>query len=91
VIKKILTYPFLLLIRFYQTAISPYTPAACRYTPTCSHYAAEALKKHGLFRGGWLAIKRISSCHPFGGSGYDPVPDEFPKKKQKCCCDKTED
>ncbi|KAB8151339.1 membrane protein insertion efficiency factor YidD [Kordia sp. TARA_039_SRF] len=81
--KKILTYPFLLIIRFYQTAISPYTPAACRYEPTCSHYAAEALKKHGLFRGGFLAIKRIFSCHPFGGSGYDPVPDEFPKKKKK--------
>ncbi|MEM6722312.1 MAG: membrane protein insertion efficiency factor YidD [Bacteroidota bacterium] len=84
-IKKILIYPFLLIIRFYQAAISPYTPAACRYTPTCSHYAAEALKKHGLFRGGWLAIKRISSCHPLGGSGYDPVPDEYPKKKQHCC------
>ncbi|MEM6684414.1 MAG: membrane protein insertion efficiency factor YidD [Bacteroidota bacterium] len=78
-IKKILTYPFLLLIRFYQAAISPYTPAACRYTPTCSHYAAEALKKHGLFRGGWLAVKRISSCHPYGGSGYDPVPDDLTK------------
>ncbi|WP_170110086.1 membrane protein insertion efficiency factor YidD [Kordia periserrulae] len=81
--KKILIYPFLLIIRFYQAAISPYTPAACRYTPTCSHYAAEALKKHGLFRGGFLAMKRIFSCHPFGGSGYDPVPDEFPKKKKK--------
>lgn len=73
----------MLLIRFYQAAISPYTPAACRYTPTCSHYAAEALQKHGLFRGGWLAIKRISSCHPLGGSGYDPVPDELTKDKKK--------
>ncbi|EDP95377.1 membrane protein insertion efficiency factor YidD [Kordia algicida OT-1] len=81
-IKKILIYPFLLIIRFYQAAISPYTPATCRYTPTCSHYTAEALKKHGLFRGGKLAIKRIFSCHPFGGSGYDPVPDELPKKKR---------
>ncbi|MFK7749559.1 MAG: membrane protein insertion efficiency factor YidD [Kordia sp.] len=80
--KKILTYPFLLIIRFYQAAISPYTPAACRYTPTCSHYAAEALKKHGLFRGGRLALKRIFSCHPYGGSGYDPVPDDVTKKKK---------
>jgi hypothetical protein len=46
----------------------------CRYTPTCSEYTVQALKKHGLFKGGWLAIKRISSCHPWGGSGYDPVP-----------------
>ena len=79
-IKKILIYPFLLIIRFYQAAISPFTPAACRYTPTCSHYTAEALQKHGLFRGGKLAVKRIFSCNPFGGSGHDPVPDELPKK-----------
>lgn len=72
--KKILTYPFLLLIRFYQTAISPFTPSTCRYSPTCSSYAKEALEKHGLFKGMWLAIKRIASCHPWGGSGYDPVP-----------------
>ncbi len=71
----------MLLIRFYQGAISPFTPATCRYTPTCSQYSLEALQKHGLFRGGKLAIKRIFSCHPFGGSGYDPVPDELPKKK----------
>lgn len=79
-LKKILIYPFLLIIRFYQTAISPFTPSVCRYTPTCSHYTAEALKKHGLFRGGKLAIKRILSCNPFGGSGHDPVPDEHQKK-----------
>lgn len=75
-IKKILISPFLLLIRFYQIAISPYTPASCRYSPTCSHYSVEALKIHGLFKGGWLAIKRISKCHPWGGSGYDPVPEK---------------
>ena len=74
-IKRILTYPFILLVRFYQVAISPYTPASCRFTPTCSHYAIEALQKHGLFKGGWLATKRIFSCHPWGRSGYDPVPD----------------
>jgi len=72
--KKILTYPFILIIRFYQIAISPYTPASCRFEPTCSHYSAEALTKHGLFKGGKLAIKRIFSCHPWGKSGYDPVP-----------------
>ena len=55
-------------------AISPYTPNSCRYTPTCSHYTVDALKTHGLFKGGWLSAKRIASCNPWGGSGYDPVP-----------------
>ena len=73
-IKSILISPFIFLIRFYQTAISPYTPATCRYSPSCSHYTVEALKTHGLLAGGWLSIKRIFSCHPWGGSGYDPVP-----------------
>jgi hypothetical protein len=73
-LKKIATYPFILLIRFYQAAISPYTPATCRFSPTCSSYSLEALKEHGLLKGGWLGIKRISKCHPWGGSGYDPVP-----------------
>ncbi|PKP43308.1 MAG: membrane protein insertion efficiency factor YidD [Bacteroidetes bacterium HGW-Bacteroidetes-13] len=75
-LKKILIAPFILLIRFYQVAISPYTPATCRYAPTCSHYTVEALQKHGLIRGSYLAVKRIFSCHPFGGSGYDPVPEK---------------
>jgi len=74
--KKILIFPFLLIIKIYQTLISPLTPATCRYQPTCSHYAKEALEKHGLFKGGILAFKRIFSCHPWGGSGYDPVPDK---------------
>jgi hypothetical protein len=74
--KKILIFPFLLLIKIYQLVISPLTPATCRYQPTCSHYAKEALEKHGLFRGGKLALKRIFSCHPWGGSGYDPVPEK---------------
>lgn len=65
---------FILLVRFYQGAISPYFPACCRYTPTCSQYAIEAIQKHGALRGTWLAIKRICRCHPWGGSGYDPVP-----------------
>lgn len=62
------------LIRFYQYAISPYLPPSCRYTPSCSSYGIEALKKHGPFKGAWLTIKRIASCNPWGGSGYDPVP-----------------
>ena len=64
----------LLLIRFYQYAISPMLPPRCRYTPTCSQYAVEAVSKHGAFKGGWLALQRIARCHPFGGSGHDPVP-----------------
>ena len=62
------------LIRFYQLCISPHTPPACRYTPTCSQYAIEAIRKHGPLKGGWLTLKRLMRCHPFGGSGYDPVP-----------------
>ncbi|GET45845.1 membrane protein insertion efficiency factor YidD [Capnocytophaga felis] len=73
-LKKIFILPFVLLVRFYQLFISPLKPPTCRYTPTCSQYALEALKKHGLFKGGRLALKRIFSCHPWGGSGYDPVP-----------------
>ncbi|WP_299127994.1 membrane protein insertion efficiency factor YidD [uncultured Winogradskyella sp.] len=72
--KKILIAPFLFLIRVYQNFISPITPATCRYQPTCSHYAKEALEVHGIFKGGRLALKRIFNCHPFGGRGYDPVP-----------------
>lgn len=61
-------------IHFYQRYISPLTPPACRYTPTCSQYAIEALQTHGALRGSWLALRRILRCHPWGGSGYDPVP-----------------
>jgi putative membrane protein insertion efficiency factor len=82
-LNKILAFPFILLVRFYQGAISPLKPATCRYQPTCSHYTIEALKKHGIFSGGWLAIKRIGSCHPWGGSGFDPVPEKLDKKEQK--------
>lgn len=64
----------ILPILFYQRCISPLTPPACRFTPTCSQYAVEAIRKHGPFKGFWLAVKRISRCHPWGGSGYDPVP-----------------
>ena len=74
VLRDILIFIPMLLIRFYQRAISPLTPPSCRFTPTCSQYAAEALQKYGLFKGGWLALRRILRCHPWGGSGYDPVP-----------------
>jgi len=77
-VKNILTYPFVLLIKGYQLFISPLLPSSCRYTPSCSHYAVQALQTHGLLKGGWLAAKRIASCNPWGGSGYDPVP---PKNK----------
>lgn len=71
---KVLVALLILPIRFYQRAISPMLPAACRYQPTCSQYAVEAIKKYGPIKGLWLAIKRILRCHPWGGSGYDPVP-----------------
>lgn len=73
-LRQILIAIPLLLIKFYQKFISPYLPNSCRYTPTCSQYAVEALRKHGLFKGGWLAFRRILRCNPWGGSGYDPVP-----------------
>lgn len=82
-IANILAIPFIWLVRFYQIAISPYMPSACRYSPTCSSYTLEALKKHGFFTGGKLAIKRIFSCHPWGGSGYDPVPTKEELKNTK--------
>jgi len=82
VLKKILTYPFILLIRFYQVAISPYTPSSCRFSPTCSHYAIEAFQVHGPIRGLWLTVKRIGKCHPWGSSGYDPVPDKESNNKR---------
>ncbi|MCL2831856.1 MAG: membrane protein insertion efficiency factor YidD [Treponema sp.] len=66
-----------LLIRFYQNAISPYFPACCRYVPTCSAYACEAVEKFGFFKGVFLAVKRLLRCHPFHHGGYDPVPDSF--------------
>jgi len=68
--KKLLIAP----IRFYRAFISPLFPPVCRFTPTCSQYAIEAIEKHGPVKGTWLAIKRICRCHPWGGSGYDPVP-----------------
>lgn len=62
------------MIRFYQCCLSPLLPNVCRYRPTCSEYFIEALMTHGVIKGSWLGIKRILRCHPWGGSGYDPVP-----------------
>jgi putative membrane protein insertion efficiency factor len=74
ILKKIIGSFFVILIRIYQYFISPLTGAACRYTPTCSQYGVEAIKKYGAFKGGWLTLKRIASCNPCGGHGHDPVP-----------------
>lgn len=67
-------YIAIALIKFYQMALSPYLPNACRFTPTCSQYTLEAIKKYGFLKGTWMGMKRISKCRPGGGSGYDPVP-----------------
>lgn len=79
-LRRIAIFPLVVLVKFYQYCISPYTPASCRYTPTCSAYALEALRKHGLLRGTWLTMRRLSKCHPWGGHGYDPVPENKTKK-----------
>lgn len=65
---------FIFLIRLYQILLSPILGASCRYTPTCSQYGLEAIRKHGPFKGGWLTLKRIGRCNPWGGHGHDPVP-----------------
>lgn len=72
--KAVAIAPFILLIKFYRVCISPLKPPTCRFTPTCSEYALEAFRKHGPFKGLWLTVRRILRCHPWGGSGYDPVP-----------------
>ena len=74
VFRRLCALPFIVLVRFYQLCISPFTPPSCRFTPTCSQYALEALRKYGPLKGGWLALRRLARCHPWGGSGYDPVP-----------------
>ncbi|MBU6331749.1 MAG: membrane protein insertion efficiency factor YidD [Bacteroidota bacterium] len=65
---------FLALIWLYQRLLSPLLPASCRYHPTCSAYGMEAIRRHGALKGGWLTLKRIGRCHPWGGHGHDPVP-----------------
>ncbi|HEX2606461.1 MAG TPA: membrane protein insertion efficiency factor YidD [Flavisolibacter sp.] len=73
-LNKILSFPFIALIKIYQWVLSPLLGPKCRFTPTCSHYALGAFKKYGPLKGFWLAARRIARCHPWGGSGYDPVP-----------------
>lgn len=72
--RRIAALPLIALVRFYQYGISPFTPPSCRFTPTCSQYALEALRKYGPLKGGWLTLRRLARCHPWGGHGYDPVP-----------------
>ncbi|MCH5330483.1 MAG: membrane protein insertion efficiency factor YidD [Alistipes sp.] len=74
IFKRCLNAPLLALIWVYRNCISPFTPPSCRYTPTCSQYAVEALRKYGPLKGSWLTLRRLLRCHPWGGSGYDPVP-----------------
>ena len=73
-LKRVFSFPFIVLIKLYQICISPIKPPTCRFTPTCSEYSITAFKKYGPIKGLWLSIKRLSRCHPWGGSGYDPVP-----------------
>jgi putative membrane protein insertion efficiency factor len=73
--SRLLAWPLLGLVWVYRNAISPLIGANCRYEPTCSEYAGDALRRYGAFKGGYLAVRRIGRCHPWGGSGYDPVPD----------------
>ena len=72
------------LIRAYQIMVSPFFPACCRYWPSCSAYAAQAVRRHGAVVGSWLAVRRIARCHPWGGYGYDPVP-------ERCCAGSCDD
>lgn len=81
-LNQFLKYLFLVPVYFYKYAISPLTPASCRHVPTCSEYAVKAIKIHGALKGSWLAIKRLSRCHPWGTSGYDPVPPRRIKVKK---------
>ena len=73
-VSRLLAKPLIALVRLYRLVLSPWLGSNCRYQPTCSSYAIEALQVHGVMRGTWLAAKRIGRCHPWGGSGYDPVP-----------------
>jgi uncharacterized protein len=76
--KTLIRLALLVAIRGYQLLVSPLFPPSCRYFPSCSEYARQAVLSHGPFAGGWLAVKRLARCHPWGGLGYDPVPDKAP-------------
>jgi putative membrane protein insertion efficiency factor len=77
-LARALALPVRGLVGLYRSAVSPLIGANCRFEPTCSEYAEEALRRYGLFRGGWLTLKRLARCHPWGGHGYDPVPGQDP-------------
>lgn len=77
---KIIGSFFILLVKLYQGLISPWFPASCRHQPTCSSYTVQAIKEWGPFKGGWMGLKRIGKCHPWGTSGYDPVPSKKNRK-----------
>ena len=79
ILFKIVVFPLIFLVRIYQWGISPLLPAVCRYQPTCSHYMIESLQVWGPIKGTYLGVRRILSCHPWGGHGHDPVP---PRTKQ---------
>ena len=79
-LNKIITSPLILLIRGYQLVISPLLGSNCRFMPTCSEYAMESLKTYGVLKGTFLTVKRIGKCHPWGGHGYDPIPNKMDKK-----------
>jgi hypothetical protein len=79
-VKSLVSFVLLALIRGYQLLVSPFFPPSCRYFPSCSDYARQAVLRHGPLVGAWLAVKRLASCHPWGGLGYDPVPEQSVKK-----------
>lgn len=82
-ISNFFTFLIILPVRFYQVAISPLLGPSCRYDPTCSHYMIGAIKEWGVIKGLWLGLKRIASCHPWGGHGYDPVPKREKEEEEK--------
>jgi putative membrane protein insertion efficiency factor len=75
-VMRLVSFILLALIRGYQLLVSPFFPPSCRYFPSCSEYARQAVVRHGPLRGAWLAVRRLASCHPWGGLGYDPVPEK---------------
>ncbi len=86
-VRSLLALPLIVLVQAYRVALSPFLGGRCRFHPSCSVYAIEALKVHGAFRGSWLAMRRLLRCHPLGGHGYDPVP--LPRKISKPLPDTT--
>ena len=80
IFKQACALPLIGLVKFYQLCISPFTPPSCRFTPTCSQYAVEAIDRFGVIKGGYLAVRRLLRCHPFHKGGYDPVPEKFNRR-----------